>query len=184
MEAIRLKKLYTLKEASDITGIHYRRIQRKAKKLNTKKLGREYMVDEEFMLENFNVLIDSSVSSVKMETVKSIDVNTSVNRGVNSQSHNELLNRIDKLQDAIMKHTQLFRNMATKMSRFEAMELQSISDDLKQETPEPPLQVYNNNYPPSTKDTIKDGEKIQGKPSMNDINFRSSYDANWNKNKD
>lgn len=178
MEAIRLNKLYTLKEASVITGIHYRRIQRKAKKLGIKKLGREYMVDEEFMKEHFNVFLDKSVNSVKMETVKSLTVNKSVNRDVNS----ELLSKIDNLQAIIINHTKLFRIMATRLQAFESSELKDLSTEIKETTPEPPLQVYKSVHPEGKEIKNDKGEVTDIQPSMNDVNFQSNY--NYFKKKD
>jgi len=184
MEAFRLKKLYTLKEASDISGIHYRRIQRKAKALKIRKVGREYMVDEVFMNENFNVFLDKSVSSVKMESVKSLTVNRDVNSDVNSETTRELLDKIDKLQKSVLEHNKIFRIMATKISRFESMELKDLSTEIKEETPEPPLQVFKSVHPEGKKIKNDKGEVIDIQPSMNDVNFQSNYNYYKNKDKD
>ena len=40
-------------EVSYLTGVHYRKIQRRAKKLGVKKVGREYMVDSSWVIDNF-----------------------------------------------------------------------------------------------------------------------------------
>ena len=54
-----LEKRYTLKEVADITGIHYKRVQRKARKTNVKKLGKEYLVNSEWVSTYFSNLTNS-----------------------------------------------------------------------------------------------------------------------------
>lgn len=187
MEAIKLDKLYTLKEVSDITGIHYKRIQRKARATKVKKLGKEYMVNGEWVQLYFNVGLDRNAMSVQMSTVKDTDVrtmSTSVQETKTEDINKQLLDKIENLQSIIMNHTSLFRTMATKISRFEAMELKELSTEIRETTPEPPLQVYKSVHPPNSEEIDKKSGKRFPKPSMNDINFESSYNHNWSKDKD
>ncbi len=58
----------------------------------------------------------------------------------------DLENRIDKLQEVIMIHTKLFRNMATKLERFESSQLNDLGIEMKETTPEPTLNRVINLY--------------------------------------
>ncbi len=65
--------MYSLKEASKVTGINYKKIQRRAKKLNVKKLGKDYVVSGERLIREVDIVTDiehqdkDKVSSVSLE---------------------------------------------------------------------------------------------------------------------
>ncbi len=206
MEAKRLKKLYTLKEASDTFDIHYRKIQRRAKKLNIKKLGREYMVDDEFMQREFNVFLDNSVNSIKMSTVKSLGVNRDVNRTINiddekTQLDNNqiesLQNEISELRKALSQHNRLFNLIEKKgllddnivppapLKTYKNVEVESnveVENDV--EDFKTSAEWYKSVHPEGKEIKNDKGEVIDIQPSMNDVNFQSSYNYYKKPNKE
>ncbi len=69
-----------------------------------------------------------------------------MNMKVYTERIEDLENKIDKLEQAIMMHTKLFRNMATKLERFEASQLNDLGIEMKETTPEPTLNRVINLY--------------------------------------
>ena len=198
-----LEKRYTLKEVADITGIHYKRVQRKARKTNVKKLGKEYLVNSEWVSTYFNVDMDS-YGQIKMSTVKNnmsigeskpMSIETLIQTPNETQEENKSLkSEVEQLRGALASHNKLFRMLSNRLRQLENNDnkevIQETVQDITEELPEPPLQVYktpktprelyNSIHPPNTTVRTKDGKEIP-KPSMNDVNFQSSYDPNWNK---
>ncbi len=101
-----------------------------------------------------------------------------------SQETAKLKEEISSLRSDLLSHNKLFRAMYERLKSLEGGEFDQVAETIKEKLPDPPLNVYKSVHPPaSIERTTEEGTDIY-RPSMNDANFESGYDPNWDKNND
>ena len=146
-------KVYTVNQVSETMGVGIRAIQRRCTRANLSMEKGTYQIPQS--------LLDKWLSSKR---------NTNTMRVVPSNTNtytNELKDEIDKLRKVIVNHNKMFRIMNEKFNTMQHYPTKRIKEELQ----EPPMRTYKNNHPPSKK----------GTPSMNNLQFKSTFNPHWNK---
>ncbi len=132
--------MYSLKEASKVTGINYKKIQRRAKKLNVKKLGKDYVVSGEWLIREFDIVTDiehqdkDKVSSVSLEV-------SSESPKTHTRIIRELEHRIQELEQELLiynvapnERLEVFTNEEYDIFRQRLIEWTTQQDQLIKQT--------------------------------------------------
>ena len=127
---------------------------------------------------------------------KPMSIETLIQTPNETQEENKSLkSEVEQLRGALASHNKLFRMLSNRLRQLEDNDnkevIQDTVQDITEELPEPPLQVYKTpktpeqlykSIHPEAKEIKNDkGEVIDVRPSMNDINFESGYNPNWDK---
>ncbi len=188
MSKINKDLVYTVKEVNEILDVHPRKLHRIGKKEGIKKTDNRYLFKGEFLIEYFNLTTFDNVESMSNNVGGNVEASA-------EEKGMEL--RIDNLNDKLRQEQEENNYLRNEMLKLRQQMEQLIASDNRVfdkldhmtnnvETPKEEktsADWYKSVHPPNATEKTKDGKEIP-KPSMNDINFVSSYNPNWNKDND
>lgn len=190
-------KQYTVREASDILGVNPRAVQKRCVRANLDMTKGVYLIPENIFKKwvakkertsNMTIVRPSTLEKENYVRTRQLDVPDYASISKRPKKDNseteKLLKEIQALKETIQSHNKLFRIMNNKMKSIEEYDFKNVTEEIKENIPEPPLRVYNSVHPPNSEEIDKKSGKRFPKPSMNDVNFQSGYNPNWNKDKD
>ncbi len=171
-------ELLTVKQASERLGVKVRTIQDRCKRSKIKKHAEGYLIPVN--------IVEEWYSKKQLNTAHE-DFERSMHRTPNASAsvEEDLRQEIEKLRQVATNHQKLLRLISDRLEEIQTQEreLKDISDELDLRSEDVPLGIVKSVHPPNTTEKTKDGKEIP-KPSMNDVNFTSSYNPNWNKDYD
>ena len=168
-------ELLTVKQASERLGVKIRTVQDRCKRSNIKKHAEGYLIPSD--------VVEQWLERKQLNDAHK-DIERNMHRTPNERAsvEDDLRQEIEKLRQVATNHQKLLRLISERLTEIQTQEreLKDISDELDLRSEDVPLGVVKSNHPPNTTEKTKDGKDIP-KPSMNDVNFVSSYNPNWNK---
>ncbi len=196
-------KQYTVKQVSEALGVNPRAVQKRCVRANLDMTKGVYLIPENIFekwiakkerTSNMTIVRPSTLEKENFRRNSQLNTPDYASITKRPKQDNEetenLRNEIESLRSDLLSHNKLFRAMYERLKSLETNDFDDVAETIKEKLPEPPLQVYktqktprelyNSIHPPNTTEKTKDGKEIP-KPSMNDVNFQSSYDPNWNK---
>ena len=169
-------ELLTVKQASERLGVKVRTVQDRCKRSNIKKHAEGYLIPAD--------VVEQWLERKQLNDAHK-DIQRNMHRTPNERAsvEDDLRQEIEKLRQVATNHQKLLRLISERLTEIQTQEreLKDISDELDLRSEDVPLGVVKSNHPANTTEKTKDGKEIP-KPSMNDVNFVSSYNPNWNKN--
>ncbi len=183
MSKINKELIYTVKEVNEILGIHPRKLHRVGKKEGIKKTDNRYLFKGEFLIEYFNLTTFDNVEGMSNNVGENVEASAE-EKGMklkignlndklrqeqeeNNYLRNEMLKLRQQMERLIASNNNVSDNTTPMSNNVETQKTKTSAD------------WYKSVHPPNTTEKTKDGKEIP-KPSMNDINFESSYNPNWN----
>jgi len=191
-------KQYTVKEVSQALGVNPRAVQKRCVRANLDMTKGVYLIPENVFKKwiakkerTSNMTIVRPSTLEKENYVRSQEIGrpdyASISKRPqknNDEETDRLKSEIQSLRSDLLSHNKLFRAMYERLKALETDEFNEVAETIKEKLPEPPLQVYKSVHPEGKKIKNDKGEVIDIQPSMNDVNFQSSYNYHKNKDKD
>ena len=171
LNAILVMELLTVKQASERLGVKVRTIQDRCKRSKIKKHAEGYMIPADIVQEWYN-------KKQLNDAHKNFERSTHRTPNASALVEEDLRQEIEKLRQVATNHQKLLRLISDRLEEIQTQEreLKDISEELDLRTEDVPLGIVKSVHPPNTTEKTKDG-KIIPKPSMNDINFQSSFNT-------
>ena len=173
---------YSTTEVADILNISNRAVIKRCVKSKVKKKNKVYKVPQSTLDEWQNHRSKSTLKVVR-EPVRNSVPNQAMDENVLLQERIQVLAQSNK---KILEVLGRLNNELASLKKSTRTSENQNQEFLQEEEPEYPIIdriEYNSVHPPNTTEKNKDGKDVP-KPSMNDVNFVSSYNPNWNKDAD